>query len=206
MKESLEEITIGKITAACEMYIKSVATPCYVVADLAKALIAGACFVYPEKEKEAEEAAQIYIEKKDGSLVYTDGDVARAFEVGAKMMMTVKNVEIQRRKTEIRLNRAEWQKMAKLICACEQLMELADNFNQEAEKILNKKKLMGHQIKSEWGWIARKFRNIKSLLKKTYLSFTDEEFIEWGDEGEKIEDAVREIMKIDIYEEPVINN
>lgn len=205
-KEDLEEITDSKIASACNLYLKENDSPLYVVSDLANALIAGACFVSPEKQKEAEEAAQAYIENKSGGVVYTDGDVEKAFKAGAKIMATVKNAEIQQKKIEIKLDRAEWQKMAKLICACEQLMEMADNFNQEAEKLLNKKNLMGHKIKSEWGWIAKKFRNIKSLLKKTYEGFTDEEFIEWGDEGERLEDAVREIMKIDIYEEPVINN
>ena len=202
----MEEITGSKIATACEVYLNTVDSPLYVVSDLYKALVAGALWVYPEKAKEAEEAAQVYIEHKDSSLVYTAGEVAKAFNAGANIMLAVKNMELEQKKVEIRLDRAEWQKMAKLICACEQLMELADNFNQEAEKILNKKNLMGHKIKSEWGWIAKKFRNIKSLLKKTYESFTVEEFIDWGDEGELIEDAVREIMKIDIYEEPVINN
>ena len=188
------------------MYLQKNDSPLYVISDLAHAVIAGATFVYPEKVKEAEESAQAYIEEKDSSLVYTSGQVAKAFEAGAKVMLAIKNLELEKKKAEIRLSRAEWQKMAKLICACEQLMELADNFNQEAERILNKKNLMGHKIKSEWGWIAKKFKNIKSLLKKTYESFTDEEFIDWGDEGELIENAVREIMKIDIYEEPVINN
>ena len=206
MKRNMEEITGSKIATACELYLRAVDSPLYVVSDLYKALVAGALWVSPEKTKEAEESAQVYIEHKDSSLVYTAGEVAKAFNAGANIMLAVKNMELEQKKVEIRLDRAEWQKMAKLICACEQLMELADNFNQEAEKILNKKNLMGHKIKSEWGWIARKFRNMKSLLKKTYESFTDEEFIDWGDEGEQIEDAVREIMKIDIYEEPVINN
>ena len=206
MTSNLEEITDGKIATACNLYLKANDSPLYVVSDLANALIAGATFVSPEKQKEAEEAAEVYVANKDRSLVYTSGEIAKAFEAGARIMAAVKNAEIERKKIEIRLNKSEWQKMAKLICACEQLMELADNFNQEAEKILNKKNLMGHKIKSEWGWIAKKFRNIKSLLKKTYESFTDEEFIDWGDEGELIEDAVREIMKIDIYEEPITNN
>ncbi len=202
----LEEITDSKIATACGLYLKANDLPYYVVSDLAHALIAGACFVSPEKHKEAEEAAQAYIENKCNGSIYTSGDVEKAFKAGAKIMATVKNAEIQQKKIEIKLDRAEWQKMAKLICACEQLMEMADNFNQEAEKLLNKKNIMGHKIKSEWGWIAKKFRNIKSLLKKTYEGFTDEEFIEWGDEGERLEDAVREIMKIDIYEEPILNN
>lgn len=201
-----EEITSSHIAKACEKYLEENDAPLYVISDLAHAVIAGATFVYPEKIKEAEESAQAYIAEKDRSLVYTSEQVAKAFEAGAIIMLSIKNIELEKKKAEIRLSRAEWQKMAKLICACEQLMELADNFNKEAERILCKKNVFKHKIKSEWNGIAKKFGNIKSLLKKTYESFSDEEFIEWGDEGEMIENAVREIMKIDIYEEPILNN
>lgn len=41
------------------------------------------------------------------------------------------------------------------------------------------------------------FKQTNSLVAKTFKGFTDDEVIDWGEDGEKLEIAVREVFEID---------
>lgn len=199
-KQNQQQITNRLVDLACEEYIKSLTSQFFVVGDLYKAVIEGANFITKKQHECTIEAAEMYVKEKDKDLVYTAGEVERAFKAGARIMLNVTEAEREKEQHKIRLKREEMQKLAKLICACEQLMEIADNFNKEAECILSKNNLFRHEIKSEWKGIAKKFGSIKSQLSKVFMGFSADEGYDWCMEGEAIENAVREIMKIDVCE------
>lgn len=189
------------IESAAKEYINQLPDNLFIVHDLHKAVVAGVKYIAKQDYPYANEIADGYTEDKPKDCVYSGADIVRAYKAGVKIMLGVKEREQEKVKAQIRLTKAELQKLAKLICTCEQLMTLADNLNIEAEKLLSKHELFRHNIKSDWKDIAKKFGSIKSQLKKTFLSFTDQEFIDWSDEAEMLENVVRELMKIDIYED-----
>jgi hypothetical protein len=189
------------IENAAKEYINLLPDNLFIVNDLHKAVVAGVNYIAKQDYPYANEIAEGYTEEKPKDCVYSGADIVRAYKAGAKIMLGVKEREQEQIKRQIRLTKAELQKLAKLICTCEQLMELADNLNMEAEKILTKHDLFKQKIKSDWKDIAKKFGSIKSQLNKTFREFTEDEWMDWADEGELIEDKVREIMKIDIYED-----
>ena len=103
------------------------------------------------------------------------------------------------------VTRQNLQKAAKLVCACEQLMTIADGFNKEAQACLSKHGVFRTEIKAEWGKAAKIFRNLHSKMNKTYMTFSIDEASDWGDETEALETSIREIVKIDIFEDEYRN-
>lgn len=184
----------------CEAYSHSLSAPFFTVADLYRAFLEGCNWVTKKQHDKAVEAAEEYAANKDKDVIYTITNIEAAYRAGARVMLKVKEAENANVKKKINLTRAEWQKIAKLLSACHQLMTTADNLNKEVEQLLNKLDPFGSKVMSEWRDLAQRFKRLNRTTAKIFLDNTNEENYEWADEAEKIENAVRQIMKIDIYE------
>lgn len=182
------------LNETCEEYLESQNSPIFIVHDLYKAVIAGCNDITTTQQYKAIAWAEEYISMKDKDLVYTISDVEKAFRYGAKRMADF--VDSQK----IVLTKERLQKASKLICAGSQLMSVADNFNKEAEKLLSIAGIKEIEITNKWLEIAKLFKELHQECAKTFMSFSDDECYEWGEENDKIEYAVRKIMKIDKYE------
>lgn len=182
------------LNETCEEYLESQNSPIFIVHDLYKAVIAGCNDITATQQDKAIAWAEEYISMKDKDLVYTISDVEKAFRYGAKRMADF--VDSQK----LLLTKERLQKASKLICAGSQLMSVADNFNKEAEKLLSIAGIKEIEIANKWLEIAKLFKELHQECAKTFMSFSDDECYEWGEENDKIEYAVRKIMKIDKYE------
>lgn len=190
MKEEKEK-TFEEIV---EDFIESQGRDVFVVQDLHKAVIAGCNEMTTRQHDNAVVYADEYVSMKHKDLVYTASDVEKAFRYGARRMAEF--VDSQK----IVLTKEKLQKASKLICAGSQLMLMADNFNKEAEKLLSIDGIKETVITNKWLEIAKLFKELHEDSMKVFMSLTPDESYDWGDESEKLEYAVRKIMKIDRYE------
>ena len=88
----------------------------------------------------------------------------------------------------------------KLICAGEQMMTLAEMFSKEAQGCLSKRGLFKTEIKNDFGKLAKMLKNINAQVKRVFLDFSPDESLDWAEDADSLENAVRDIFKIDIYE------
>jgi hypothetical protein len=141
--------------------------------------------------------ADRYIEGRSKDVTYTPADVARAFTESVKQLSAIIERDAAKQKLAMKIKREDLSKAMKLICAGQQMMDLAKNFHQEAEELLSKQGEYRTTIKNNFGKLANIFKQTSSLVSKTFRTFTDEEVIDWGEDGEKLEIAVREVFEID---------
>ncbi len=185
---------------ACEQFRRDIQMePLFVISDLAKAVLTGCNTVTNNKQHDkAQSFADEYIRGKDNSLVFTEGDMIKAFEWGCRKMSDVVDKENEKIKLSMKVKKQDMQKAMKLISAGQQLMDLANEFCKEAEQCLTKQGEFKTEIKNDFGKLKRFLRQIYSQVERVYMRFTNEECYEWGDDAEALEKAVREIFKIDV--------
>lgn len=171
------------------------------IADLARAVLAGCNSVTDKQHPKAQEIVDEYVAAKKSDVSYTEGDMEKAFTIGARVMANQVDKENEKVRLSTLVKREQLQKAAKLVCACEQLMTIADGFNKEAEKLLSKQGVFKTEIKAEWNKAAKIFRVLQARMKKTYMGFSIDEACDWSEETEALENAIREVMAIDIFEE-----
>lgn len=191
-----------KLDIACEQFRQDIRNDLlFTVADLQRAVLFGCNTVTDKQHAKAQEIADEYIKYKDKTLVYTEGDMVKAFEAGCRIMSDVVDKENEKVRMSMRVKKEDMQKAMKLISAGQQMMDLANNFCKEAERALTKQGEYRTGIKNDFGKLKNFLRQIYSQVEKVYKGFTDDECYEWGEDGEKLEEAVREIFKIDVFEE-----
>lgn len=170
------------------------------IGDIYRAVLEGCNSVTLKQHSKAQQVSEDYIATKSKVVVYAEGDMVRAFEYGAREMIKIVDEEKEKVRLSMLVTRQNLQKAAKLVCACEQLMTIADGFNKEAQECLSKQGVFKTEIKSEWGKAAKIFRNLNSRMTKTFMTFSIDEASDWGDETEALENSIRDIMKIDVFE------
>lgn len=191
-----------KLDIACEQFRQDIRNDLlFTVADLQRAVLFGCNTVTDKQHDKAQEIADEYTKHKDKTLVYTEGDMVKAFEAGCRIMSDVVDKENEKIRMSMRVKKEDMQKAMKLISAGQQMMDLANNFCKEAERALTKQGEYKTGIKNDFGKLKNFLRQIYSQVEKVYKGFTDDECYEWGEDGEKLEEAVREIFKIDVFEE-----
>lgn len=188
---------------ACEQFRNDIKNqPLFVIADLPKAVLAGCNAVTNGKQHDkAQQFADEYIAGKDSSLVYTEGDMVKAFEWGCRKMAEVVDKENERVKLSMKVKREDMQKAMKLISSGQQMMDLAAQFVKEAEECLTKQGEFRTGIKHDFGLLKNNLKQIYSQVKRVYLRFSPDECGEWAEDADALEEAVRAIFKIDVFEE-----
>lgn len=179
---------------ACEDFLEAHAAPIYTVQDLYKAVIAGCNEMTTRQHDNAIVYADEYISRKNSDLVYTLHDLENAYRFGAKKMAEI----IEKEMDAISAQRRE--KATKLIRAGQQLMTLAESFNNEAEQLLSIDGLTETTITNKWTELKEIFKEVNKSNEKFFYGLSQQECIKWGDINEKIEYAVRKAMKIDEFE------
>lgn len=179
---------------ACKEFLESQVAPIFIVQDLYKAVIAGCNEMTTRQHDNAVVYAEEYISKKDADLVYTQTDLESAYRYGAKRMAEIIEQEMNAMSAQRR------EKAAKLIRAGQQLMTLAESFNDEAEKLLSIDGLTKMEITNKWAELKAIFKEVNKSNEKFFLGLSQKECVRWGDINEKIEYAVRKAMKIDEFE------
>lgn len=190
-KKMKEERTLDD---ACKEFLESQVAPIFIVQDLYKAVIAGCNEMTTRQHDNAIVYAEEYISKKDKDSVYTLHDLENAYRFGAKKMAVI----VEQEMNAISAQRRE--KAAKLIRAGQQLMSLAQNFNNEAEKLLSVDGISETIITNRWAELNEIFSDVNKSNEKFFLGLSQKECIKWGELNEKIEEAVRKVMKIDEFE------
>ena len=170
------------------------------IGDINRAVLEGCNAVTLKQHPKAQSVVDEYTASKSKDTIYTEGDMVKAFEYGAREMIKIVDEEKEKVRLSMLVTRQNLQKAAKLVCACEQLMTIADGFNKEAQACLSKQGVFKTEIKSEWGKAAKIFRNLNSRMNKTFMTFSIDEANDWGDETEALENSIRDIMKIDVFE------
>ena len=178
----------------CKEYLASQGGPIFIVQDLYKAVIDGCNTMTTKQHNNALVYAEEYISKKDKDLVYTLCDLENAFRFGAKRMAEI----VEKERNAISARRRE--KAAKLIRAGQQLMTLAESFNIEAEELLSIEGISEMVIVNKWAELKEIFKEVNKSNEKFFYSLSQKECVKWGDTNEKIEYAVRKVMKIDEFE------
>lgn len=182
----------------CGEYITNLKYLVYTIDDLQKAVYAGCDWNTGDKRHPlAKMIAERYIALKDKDLVYNCTDMAIAFKHGAKELSAIMERENKKQKLAMKVKREDLNKAMKLICAGQQMMDLAKNFHQEAEELLSKQGEYRTTIKNNFTKLSNMFKTTNIEVKKTFRTFTDQEVIDWGEDGEKLEIAVREVFEID---------
>lgn len=182
---------------SCTEYVSKLQYIVYTVDDLQKGVYAGCDWnTGGERHPKAQMLAERYIQAKNKDVVYTCSDMAAAFKYGARELSAIIERDAAKQKLAMKIKREDLGKAMKLICAGQQMMDLAKNFHQEAEELLSKQGEYRTTIKNNFGKLANIFKQTNSLVSKTFQTFTDEEVIDWGEDGEKLEIAVREIFEI----------
>lgn len=179
---------------SCKEFLQAQVAPIFIVQDLYKAVIAGCNEMTTRQHDNAVVYAEEYISKKDKDLVFTIHDIENAYRFGAQKMAIIVDREI----AAISAQRRE--KATKLIRAGQQLMSLAESFNNEAEKLMTVDGLSEMVIINKWAELKELFKEINKSNEKFFLKLSQKECIKWGDINEKIEYAVRKAMKIDEFE------
>ena len=192
---------------ACEQFRNDIKNqPLFTIADMPRAVLAGCNAVTGGAQHDkAQEVADEYIKHKDSSFVYTEGDMVKAFETGCRIMADIVDKENERVKLSMKVKREDMQKAMKLISSGQQMMDLAAQFVKEAEVCLTKQGEFRTGIKHDFGLLKNNLKQIYSQVKRVYFKFSPDESCEWADDGEKLEEAVREIFKIDVFEEMNLN-
>jgi hypothetical protein len=127
--------------------------------------------------------------------------MVKAFEAGCRIMSSVVDKENEKVRLSMKVKKQDLQKAMKLISAGQQLMDVANEFCKEAERCLTKQGEYRTGIKNDFGKLKNFFMQIYSQVSRVYLNFTPDEAYEWGEDTGALEDAAREIFKIDIFEE-----
>ena len=191
---------------ACEQFRNDIRNNLlFNVGDLARAVLTGCNTVSGKQHDKAQEIVDEYIQYKDSSLVYTEGDMIKAFEVGCRIMSNVIDKEREKVRLSMLVPRQNLQKTMKLISAGQQMMDLASQFCDEASDLLTKQGHYRTGIKNDFGKLRNILRQINSQVKGVFIKFSPDESFDWAEDGEKLEDAVREIFKIDVFEEMNLN-
>ena len=179
---------------ACKEFLQTQIAPVFIVQDLYKAVIAGCNEMTTRQHDNAIVYAEEYIAKKDKDLSYTISDLERAYRFGANKMAVIIEQEMNAMSAQRR------EKASKLIRAGQQLMTLAESFNDEAEKLLSIDGLTKMEITNKWAELKAIFKEVNKSNEKFFLGLSQKECVRWGDINEKIEYAVRKAMKIDEFE------
>lgn len=174
--------------------------PLFVLPDLQRAVLEGCNAVSGKERDEARDIADYYVKYKDPSLVYGEIDMLRAFKEGEDKMREIIGKEKEKVKLSMLVKRQDLQKAMKLICAGEQMMTLAEMFANEAQERLSKRGVFSTEIKNDFGKLAKMLKNINAQVKRVFLDFSPDESLDWAEDADTLENAVREIFKIDIYE------
>lgn len=174
--------------------------PLFVLPDLQRAVLEGCNAVSGKERDEARGIADYYVKYKDPSLVYGEIDMLRAFKEGEDKMREIIGKEKEKVKLSMLVKRQDLQKAMKLICAGEQMMTLAEMFANEAQERLSKRGVFSTEIKNDFGKLAKMLKNINAQVKRVFLDFSPDESLDWAEDADSLENAVREIFKIDIYE------
>lgn len=174
--------------------------PLFVLPDLQRAVLEGCNAVSGKERDEARDIADYYVKYKDSSLVYGEIDMLRAFKEGEDKMREIIGKEKEKVKLSMLVKRQDLQKAMKLICAGEQMMTLAEMFANEAQERLSKRGVFSTEIKNDFGKLAKMLKNINAQVKRVFLDFSPDESLDWAEDADTLENAVREIFKIDIYE------
>ena len=192
---------------ACEQFRRDIQMePLFVISDLAKAVLTGCNTVTNNKQHDkAQTFADEYIRGKDSSLVYTEGDMVKAFEWGCRKMSDVVDKENEKVKLSMKVKKEDMQRAMKLISAGQQMMDLANEFCKEAEECLTKQGEYRTGIKNDFGKLKKFLSQIYSQVKRVYCRFSPDESYDWADDADALESAVREIFKIDVFEEMNLN-
>ena len=178
----------------------------FTVGDLHRAVLIGCNTTTGSRQHDkAAEIATEYANTKDSSLVYTEGDMVKAFEAGCRIMAAVVDKENEKVRLSMKVKKQDLQKAMKLISAGQQMMDVASEFCKEAERCLTKQGEYRTGIKNDFGKLKNHFKQIYSQVKHVYYKFTPDEIYEWGEDGEALEMAAREIFKIDVFEEMNLN-
>lgn len=174
--------------------------PLFILPDLQRAVLEGCNAVSGKERDEARDIADYYVKYKDSSLVYGEIDMLRAFKEGENKMREIIGKEKEKVKLTMLVKRQDLQKAMKLICAGEQMMTLAEMFANEAQERLSKRGVFSTEIKNDFGKLAKMLKNINAQVKRVFLDFSPDESLDWAEDADSLENAVREIFKIDIYE------
>jgi uncharacterized protein (DUF885 family) len=178
----------------CKEYLESQVAPIFIVHDLYKAVIAGCNDMTPRQHDNAVTWAEEYISNKNKDLTYTLHDLENAYRFGAKKIAELIEEEMNA------ISKRRREKATKLIRAGQQLMTLAESFNNEAENLLSIDGLAKTIITNKWTELKEIFKEINKGNEKFFYGLSQKECIKWGDVNEKIEYAVRKAMKIDEFE------
>lgn len=174
----------------------------FTVGDLHRAVLAGCNST--SNGRQHDKAAQVateYANAKDKDLVYTEGDMLKAFEAGCRIMSSVIDKENEKVRLSMKVKKQDLQKAMKLISAGQQMMDVANEFCKEAERCLTKQGEYRTGIKNDFGKLKNFLKQIYSQVSRVYLKFSPDEAYDWGEDTGALEDAAREIFKIDIFEE-----
>lgn len=178
----------------CKEYLESQVAPIFIVHDLYKAVIAGCNDMTTRQHDNAAIWAEEYISTKDKDLWYTLHDLENAYRFGAKRMAEIVEKEMNA------ISKQRREKATKLIRAGQQLMTLAESFNNKAERLLSIDGLAETVITNKWAELKEIFKEVNKSNEKFFYGLSQKECIKWGDINEKIEYAVRKAMKIDEFE------
>ena len=187
----------GVFEEECENYMRGKENIPYIIQDLYSAFIDGCNVVTQKPHESAIDYAEEYISKKSSDVVYTLMDIEKAFREGAKKMAD------EWHKSRVKITAKKVAKASKLICAGSQLMTIADNFNKEAERLVSNEFTQTH-IKNQYTEMQELFSELSKRFKawneecaNIFLNLSVEDNYRWGEENDKLEYAVRKIMKID---------
>lgn len=195
-----------KMDIAIEQFRTSLKNePLFVIADLPRAVLEGCNAVTRKQHDKAQSVADEYIRYKDSSLVYTEGDMIKAFEYGAREMSAIVDKENEKVRLSMLVKRQDMQKAMKLISAGQQMMDLAAQFSDEAADCLTKQGQFRTGIKNDFGRLRNILRQINSQVQNVFKNFSPDESFDWADDADTLESAVREIFKVDVYEEMNFN-
>lgn len=173
----------------------------FTVGDLHRAVLIGCNTVTGRQHDKAIGIADGYIASKDNSLSYVEIDMLKAFETGCRKMSDIVDKEKEKVRLSMKVKREQMQKAMKLISAGQQMMDVALEFSKEAEQCLTKQGEFRTNIKNDFGKLKNHFKQIYSQVKRVYYNFSADEAYEWGEDTEALENAAREIFKIDVFEE-----
>lgn len=194
------------LDVACEQFRNNIKNDLlFNVADLARAVLEGCNATTSKQHDKAQEVVDEYVKAKDSSLVYTEGDMVKAFEAGARIMADIVDRENEKVRMTMKVKKQDLQKAMKLISTGQQMMDLASQFCKEAEECLTKQGEYRTGIKNDFGKLKNFFKQIYSQVKRVYYNFSPDESYEWADDADKLEEVVREIFKIDVFEEMNLN-
>ena len=187
----------GVFEDSCEEYMRTKQDRPYLISELYTAFIDGCNTVTIDQHEMAIPLADEYISKKSPDVIYVSMDIERAYREGAKRIAD----EWHKSREKMTVRRIS--KAAQLICAGSQLMSLADNFNKEAERLMSnefKQTQIGNkylEIKGLLDQVSTIFREWNKECECIFSSMSMPDLIKWGDDGEKLEYAVKKVLKID---------